>query len=407
MPRHLQDSDWQTFHSDGGFSARARGHLLCADIHAIASMLRRRTAASSFLFGGDDDPFSQKIKPWNSKCPKWMPGYGTRTHGFCRKLKPLKKTWFPPEEPEPEEEQPSGPPEQPPGRRKPRPRNRSEDHPRRPSPATRRAAAAGGAAAAVHGASRSSSKSAWEKPAAEARQDQMKARTEKPEVPFTAPATPPRRRTPRRPARDPPIPPGELENDFAPAPAPSKRLKPKKGPGPFPEEEPFEPKPGIIVELPTKPTAPSKDPVGTFEDDDVANEEKLLPPEAKKILKDQLSKKAIEAAYEKEERDSLPKEIPGTTPQGPFWPPPSTAPPVQPIPPRPGEANYNYGWVPPEERTPYSPPWPGGGPEVAVDRAEAVVEEINDDANAVIKTAEDAVVNTARTTENTLANTTV
>ena len=37
----------------------------------------------------------------------------------------------------------------------------------------------------------------------------------------------------------------------------------------------------------------------------------------------------------------------------------------------------------------------------------AVVEEINDDANAVIKTAEDAVVNTARTTENTLANTTV
>eukprot|EP00439_Symbiodinium_sp_Y106_P056802 s3723_g7.t15 len=271
------------------------------------------------------------------------------------------------------------------------------------------AAAAGGAAAAaaVHGASRPSSKSAWEKPAAEARQDQMKARTEKPEVPFTAPATPPRRRTPRRPARDPPIPPGELENDFAPAPAPSKRLKPKKGPGPFPEEEPFEPKPGIIVELPTKPTAPSKDQVGTFEDDDVANQEKLLPPEAKKIIKDQLSKKAIEAAYEKEERDSLPKEIPGTTPQGPFWPPPRTAPPVQPIPPRPGEANYNYGWVPPEERTPYSPPWPGGGPEVAVDRAEAVVEEINDDANAVIKTAEDAVVNTARTTENTLANTTV
>ena len=141
MPRHLQDLDWQTFLSDGGFSARARGQLLCTDIEEIASMLRRRNAASSFLFGGDDDPFSQKITPWNSKCPKWMPGYGTRTHGFCRKLKPLKKTWFPPEEPEPVQEQPSGQPEQPPGRR--RPRNRSEGS-RRRSPAARRAAAAAG-----------------------------------------------------------------------------------------------------------------------------------------------------------------------------------------------------------------------------------------------------------------------
>ncbi|CAE7231592.1 ylyB [Symbiodinium sp. CCMP2456] len=402
MRRHLQDLECLSFHSDAGFSARARGQLLCADMPGQ----QRRHEASSFLFGGDDDPFSQKIKPWNSKCPKWMPGYGTRTHGFCRKLKPLKKTWFPPEEPEPVPE-PSDQPEQPPGPPgPPRPRNRSPP-PRRRSPAARRAAGAAGgaAAAAVHGASRQSSKSAWEKPAAEARHDQMKASTEKPEVPFTAPATPRRRRVPRRPARDPPIPPGELENDFAPAPAPSNRPKPKKSP--FPEEEPFEPKPGIIVELPTKPKAPSQDQVGTFEDDDVANEEKLLPPEAKRIIRSELSKKAIEAAYEKEERDSLPKEIPGTTPQGPFWPPPSTAPPVQPIPPRPGEANYNYGWVPPEERTPYSPPWPGGGPEVAVDRTEAVVEEINDDANAVIKTAEDAVVNTARTTENTFANTTV
>ncbi|CAE7350723.1 Galnt3 [Symbiodinium natans] len=219
-------------------------------------------------------------------------------------------------------------------------------------------------------------------------EEQAKANTEEPQVPFTAPAVPPPRRLPQRPARDPPTPPEELGGDLAPAPVPvsPRGRRPKKV---FAEEEPFEPKPGLIVEQKTKPAPPPEDPikVGTFEDDE-PDEAKLIPPEAKSILKNQLSKEAIEAAEEQEERDSLPTEVPGTTPPGPFWPPPSTAPPVQPIPPRPGDPNYNYGWVPPEERVPYSPPWPGGGPAVAVDRAEAVVEEVNDEANAVLKTAE-------------------
>ena len=389
MRRHLQDVDAAAF-QPGAPSRSAYEELQCVVVPLAFALRRSRSAASAFLFGSsEDDPFAQKIKPWNSKCPRWMPGYGTRSHGFCRKLKPLKKKWFPPEEPEPTETRPT-PVQRPPAQTR---------------PSTTRTAAAGavaGVAAAAtvhHHRSSPSSSSPWEQPASEARQEQAQANTEKPQVPFTAPvAPPPPRRVPRHPTRVPPTPPEALQGGLSPPPPPQPQSRSKRRPrkqSDFAEEEPSEPRPGLIVEAKTKPAPPSSDerPVGTFEDD-VPEEEKMLPPAAKDILKNQLSPEAIEAGYEQERRDSLPKEVPGTTPQGPFWPPPSTAPPVQPIPPRPGETNYNYGWVPPQERVPYTPPWPGGGPATAVDRAEAVVEEVNDEANAVIRTAEDALVNT-------------
>ena len=392
MQRHAQHLEHPDVADCQSSLRRSHGQLQCLDL-PIKVVHRSRSAASAFLFGSsEDDPFSQKIEPWNSKCPRWMPGYGSRSHGFCRKLKPPKKKWFPPEEPEPNPSQPS-PPRQPPNPRQP---NRPNPPTQPPNPARPSRQLSPRNTSTQHHRHRRPppSNSPWEQPASEARQEQAKANTEEPQVPFTAPAVPPPRRLPQRPARDPPTPPEELGGDLAPAPVPvsPRGRRPKKV---FAEEEPFEPKPGLIVEQKTKPAPPPEDPikVGTFEDDE-PDEAKLIPPEAKSILKNQLSKEAIEAAEEQEERDSLPTEVPGTTPPGPFWPPPSTAPPVQPIPPRPGDPNYNYGWVPPEERVPYSPPWPGGGPAVAVDRAEAVVEEVNDEANAVLKTAEDALVNT-------------
>ena len=388
MRRKLQDLDFTSFfQSDGASSRTARGPLNYIDLPAKVAAQRSRSAASAFLFGSgeSDDPFSQKLQPWNSKCPRWMPGYGTRSHGFCRKLKPLKKKWFPPEAPEPVQA----------------PRKTSRDRsPRQTSPAARAAAAGvvGGAAAvaAVHHRRRPPpSNSPWEQPANEARQEQAKANTEQPQVPFTAPAAPAQRRVPPRPVRVPPPRPEEVEGDeLAPTPKapvpPALRARKKKE---LEEEDPFEPRPGLVIEAKSKPAPPSPDQVGTFEDDE-PDEEKMMPPEAKSILKNELSKEGIEKAYEKERRESLPKEVPGSIPQGPFWPPPRTAPAMQPIPPRPGDTNYNYGWVPPEEKEPFSPPWPGGAPAVAVDRAEAVVEEVNDEANAVLKTAEDTLINT-------------
>ena len=56
---------------------------------------------------------------------------------------------------------------------------------------------------------------------------------------------------------------------------------------------------------------------------------------------------------------------------------------------RPGEPNYNYGWTPPEGQVPYSPPWPGGAPLTAVDRVEAVAEELGNEANAAVHVAEE------------------
>ena len=146
----------------------------------------------------------------------------------------------------------------------------------------------------------------------------------------------------------------------------------------------------------------------------------------------------------------LPKNPPGTPKpedQEPFWPPRGgTAPPMQPIPPRcksfsltdfefdrllqnmgrdvvgccrmsledqsdvsktllicyillsnsafpisarPGEPDYNYGWTPPAGRVPYSPPWPGGAPLTAVDRAEAVAAEVGNEASAAAHSVEE------------------
>jgi len=38
---------------------------------------------------------------------------------------------------------------------------------------------------------------------------------------------------------------------------------------------------------------------------------------------------------------------------------------------------------------PYSPPWPGGAPLTAVDRVEAVAEELGNEANAAVHVAEE------------------
>ena len=103
------------------------------------------------------------------------------------------------------------------------------------------------------------------------------------------------------------------------------------------------------------------------------------------------AQEAVEKEEQKAIEQFLPKTAPGTpVEQGPFWPPAGgTAAPLQPIPARPGEANYNYGWTPPERRTPYSPPWPGGAPVTAVDRVEAVAAEVGNEASTVAQVAEE------------------
>ena len=60
-----------------------------------------------------------------------------------------------------------------------------------------------------------------------------------------------------------------------------------------------------------------------------------------------------------------------------------------PISARPGEPDYNYGWTPPAGRVPYSPPWPGGAPLTAVDRAEAVAAEVGNEASAAAHSVEE------------------
>ncbi|CAK9105796.1 unnamed protein product [Durusdinium trenchii] len=257
-----------------------------------------RTAVS-FLF--QDDPFSQEIEGFGTSCPRWMPGYqafGSSNHGFCRKLKGLKHVWIPPQDPAPT----------------PQPHHRHHPRPSPPPPTS------------------------WEPPRQSVRQQQKSFASEQPQVPYTAPPTPvPRRlatpgRVPRAPItplaqRPPPgIPKAEVGDDLAPPPPP--RRTPKKAP-----PVPMEPRLPLIVEPKTK-VAPKKDPteVGVVEDEEPP-ELQALPPDADKVF-GKLMKESVDAEEKKAVEELMPHNPPGTPPEEPSWPPPSSAPPVQPIPPR-------------------------------------------------------------------------
>lgn len=85
------------------------------------------------------------------------------------------------------------------------------------------------------------------------------------------------------------------------------------------------------------------------------------------------TEEGVQEMEKEEERSQLPHAAPGTPPEPPSWPPVQSAPQIEPLPPRPGEPDYNYGWTPPAQREPYTVPWPGGGPLTTVQRGEAIV----------------------------------
>ncbi|CAJ1373423.1 unnamed protein product [Effrenium voratum] len=308
---------------------------------AFSTKLARRCAASSFLFSSfeeeepEKNPFGETIKPWNSSCPSWMPGGRFFSkHGFCKKLKPLKHKWFPPQNAE--VRPPYSSPAPAPGRRGPPvdEREQHETHPPRgqPRPATD-----------------------WEATAQEQRQEQQAAQAEPP-VPFTAPPPAPKKHHKHH-MLPPPVPLGEVEGDsLAPAPVSgasgsgpsgSRGSRGSRSRGARAEEEPFEPRLPLIVEQPHPKPPPKKSSVGTFEMED-SPESKMLPPNAGKLLKE-LSKESIDA----NERELDQKMMTGgrkQKPAGRHWPPPQSAPPVQPIPPR-------CPTRPPGRAVGRSPPW--------------------------------------------------
>ncbi|CAL1126045.1 unnamed protein product, partial [Cladocopium goreaui] len=331
----------------------------------------RDASATTFLFGSfqsqkDHNVFGEEVEEWNSDCPPFLPDGRSHKHGFCRKLDPVKQDFYPPANPEPRPGvQPTASPASPQKPRVP------VEKPQVP----------------------------FELPAQTIREEQ-KLVVQEPQVPFTAQspqktqATEATLRMTRQQHKEmkhkdkiePPFVGPEAAEDVSPPPSAAR-------PAPPVEVDPGEPRPPLIVEQ--KTSAPSKGPEIGIVEDDPSPEEELLEadPEAKKLL-NKLTEEGVQLEEQKAMEQFLPKNPPGTPKpedQEPFWPPRGgTAPPMQPIPPRPGEADYNYGWTPPAGRVPYSPPWPGGAPLTAVDRAEAVAAEVGNEASAAAHSVEDA-----------------
>eukprot|EP00438_Fugacium_kawagutii_P003040 Skav229443 [mRNA] locus=scaffold397:194093:195283:- [translate_table: standard] len=334
---------------------------------------RGRRAATTFLFDSfnDKDIFGQEVEDWGSSCPPFLPGGKSHTHGFCRKIDLPPKKWYPPENPEPQPGVP--PPAAPPHRPRVQPQT-----PQTP----------------------------WELPAQSVRQEQMLA-AQPAQVPVTEVSPQPRaatmkavrqeelvRKEMRRERQDrkhhksiePPFVSPEAGDDVSRPPSPPPAVK----------VDPVKPRPPLIVEQKTEIPKREEPEVGIVEEEPSIEEQLFdADPKAKRLLSE-LTEENLKRLDRKELEDQLlPKNPPGTPKELPYWPPPNgTAPPMQPIPSRPGEPNYNYGWTPPQGEVPYSPPWPGGAPLTAVDRVEAVAAELGNEASAAVHAAEDVLLNT-------------
>lgn len=363
---HLRDLKGLTFEPTDGHH---QAFDLSLDTWNHFPRRARDASATTFLFGSfhsnERNVFGEEVEEWNSNCPPFLPGGRSHKHGFCRKLDPVKQEFYPPANPEPR------PGVQP-----------TASHPQKPR---------------VHV---EKPQVPFELPAQTIREEQ-KLVVQEPQAPFTAQspqktqATEAIRKMTREQHKEmkhkdkieAPFVGPEAAEDVSPPPSAATATAPPV------EVDPGEPRPPLIVEQ--KTSVPSKGPEIGIVEDDPSPEEELLEadPEAKKLL-NKLTEEAVQQEEQKAMEQGLPKNPPGTPKaedQAPFWPPRGgTAPPMQPIPPRPGEADYNYGWTPPSGPVPYSPPWPGGAPLTAVDRVEAVAAEVGNEASAAAHSVEDA-----------------
>lgn len=206
----------------------------------------------SFLFDESKSPFGQEVDGWDTDCPSWMPGGRSHTKGFCRKIPPPKRTWFPPENPEP----------------------RGQTAPTATSAPS--APSAPGASAPVHRTHVEKPQLPWELPAATVRQEQ-KLVVEEPEVPFTAPEVRPapqisstkrmQKKIEKHEEMGPQFQsPDEIQDvaDVAPPPKPP----------PHVEVDPGKPRPPLIVEQ--KTSKPSKSPEIGIVEEEVSPEEQMF-----------------------------------------------------------------------------------------------------------------------------------